>query len=69
MKLTLIESDAFTYWLFKRRFKLSEPARLASDTRKALEQLAGMRVAHRRREAALRIFQAHEAERMADNSA
>ena len=69
LKLTLIESDAFTYWLFKRRFKLSEPARLASDTRKALEQLAGMRVAHRRREAALRIFQAHEGERMADNSA
>ncbi|MCH7735482.1 MAG: hypothetical protein IH961_09760 [Chloroflexi bacterium] len=69
LTLTLIESDAFTYWLFKRRFKLSEPARLASDTRKALEQLERMRAAHRRREAALRIFRAQEAGRTVDGSA
>ena len=69
LKLTLIESDAFTYWLFKRRFELSEPARLASDTRKALEQLERMRSAHRRREAALRIYRAQEARRTVDGSA
>ncbi len=69
LKLTLIESDAFTYWLFKRRFKLSEPARLASDTRKALEQLERMRAAHRRREAALRIYRAQEGKRTVDGSA
>lgn len=51
---TLAEDDAFTYWLFKRRFKMSEPARLASDTRKALEQLERMRAAHHRRVAILR---------------
>jgi hypothetical protein len=54
----LVDSDAFTYWLFKRRFKLAEPARLASDTRKALEQLERMRLANVKRQAALRVYQA-----------
>ncbi len=69
LKLTLSESDAFTYWLFKRRFKLSEPARLASDTRKALDQLERMRAAHRRRIAALRIYRAQESGQTIDGSA
>ena len=34
------EGKAFTYWLFRLRLKQSEPARIASDTRKALESLA-----------------------------
>jgi hypothetical protein len=29
----------FTYWLFKYRVRISEPARVASATRKALRQL------------------------------
>lgn len=33
------ELKAFTYWLFKRRVYRSDPARVASDTRKALEWL------------------------------
>ena len=53
----LVDSDAFTYWLFKRRFKLAEPARLASDTRKALEQLERMRLANIKRLGALRVYQ------------
>ena len=58
----LVDSDAFTYWLFKRRFKLAEPARLASDTRKALEQLERMRLANVKRQAALRVYQAQLAQ-------
>ena len=46
---SLAEDDSFTYWLFKRRFKLAEPARLASDTGKALGQLERMRQAQHRR--------------------
>ncbi|NQW17214.1 MAG: hypothetical protein HQ478_06975 [Chloroflexi bacterium] len=60
-KFNLVDSDAFTYWLFKRRFKLAEPARLASDTRKALEQLERMRLANVKRQAALRIYRAQVA--------
>jgi hypothetical protein len=55
-RFQLTETDGFTYWLFKRRFKLAEPARLASDTRKALEQLERMRIADRKRVTALRIY-------------
>ncbi|MFW6174883.1 MAG: hypothetical protein ACOC5K_03815 [Chloroflexota bacterium] len=40
--------DHFTYWLFKVRFKKSDPARIASDTRKGLEQLERMRLAYHR---------------------
>lgn len=46
---SLADMDAFTYWLFKRRMKRMDPARLASDTRKGLTQLERMRVAHDRR--------------------
>jgi len=37
--MTLTELKEFTYWLFKFRLKESEKARIASDTRKALEYL------------------------------
>lgn len=36
---TLTEQKEFTYWLFKRRFKRGEKARIASDTRKSLSFL------------------------------
>ncbi|MCK4362979.1 MAG: hypothetical protein KAW13_06830 [Dehalococcoidia bacterium] len=35
----LAEVKEFTYWLFKYRFKQCDKARVASDTKKALEQL------------------------------
>ena len=38
----LTESKTFTYWLFKRRLKVSDKPRVASDTRKGLEQLRRM---------------------------
>lgn len=41
--------DHFTYWLFQRRFKNADPARIASDTRKGLEQLERMRLAQVRK--------------------
>jgi hypothetical protein len=37
--ITLTELKEFTYWLFKYRLKACEKARIASDTRKALEYL------------------------------
>jgi hypothetical protein len=51
--LSLGDSDAFTYWLFKLRLKRAEPARVASDTRKGLNHLERMRAAHERRLRAL----------------
>ncbi|MDP3768775.1 MAG: hypothetical protein Q8S13_12235 [Dehalococcoidia bacterium] len=47
--LSLADLDAFTYWLFKRRLRRLDPARVASDTRKGLNQLERMRLAHERR--------------------
>jgi hypothetical protein len=40
---------AFTYWLFKFRVNQSDPARVASDTRKALAQVSHLEAAARRR--------------------
>jgi hypothetical protein len=37
--ITLAELKEFTYWLFKYRLKKCEKARIASDTRKALDYL------------------------------
>jgi hypothetical protein len=37
--MTLAELKEFTYWLFKYRLKRCEKAKIASDTRKALEYL------------------------------
>ena len=38
----LAESKEFTYWLFKRRLHVSDKPKVASDTRKGLEQLRRM---------------------------
>jgi hypothetical protein len=43
--LSLGELHEFTYWLFKRRVNSSDPARVASDTRKGLAMLAQVRAA------------------------
>ncbi|MCY4447609.1 MAG: hypothetical protein OXE02_02020 [Chloroflexi bacterium] len=43
VRLTLAQSRAFTYWLFKRRIGNSEQARIASDTRKGLRMLNELR--------------------------
>ncbi|MBM4406388.1 MAG: hypothetical protein FJ039_09455 [Chloroflexi bacterium] len=40
MSLTLMKE--FTYWLFKLRLKSSDPARLASDTKKGLDLLRSL---------------------------
>jgi hypothetical protein len=48
-QVSLGDLDAFTYWLFKRRMKRFDPARVASDTRKGLLQLDRMRQANLRR--------------------
>jgi len=37
--LSLAEAQEFTYWLFKRRLRWCDPARVASDTRRALAKL------------------------------
>ncbi|MDP9236585.1 MAG: NUDIX domain-containing protein [Chloroflexota bacterium] len=47
--ISLSELREFMYWLFKYRVAHTEPARVASDTRKALAQLASMELAVRRR--------------------
>lgn len=41
-KTALPEMQAFTYWCSKFRFRMGEPARVASDTRKALALLSTM---------------------------
>ncbi|HYM14745.1 MAG TPA: NUDIX domain-containing protein [Dehalococcoidia bacterium] len=43
--LSLAELREFMYWLFKYRVRTCEPARVASDTRKALAQLSSMEAA------------------------
>jgi len=47
--ISLAELREFQYWLFKYRVKHSEPARVASDTRKALAQLSAIEAATQRR--------------------
>ncbi len=46
--ISLSELREFMYWLFKYRVRTCEPARVASDTRKALAQLSQMEDAVRR---------------------
>ena len=48
-EISYSELRAFTYWLFKYRVNQSDPARVASDTRKALVQVSEMEAAARRR--------------------
>ena len=47
--MSMSESKEFTYWLFKYRVSRSDKARIASDTRKGLDQLARMQRAARSR--------------------
>ncbi len=47
--MSMSESKEFTYWLFKYRVSRSDKARIASDTRKGLDQLDRMRRADRAR--------------------
>jgi hypothetical protein len=54
------ELAAFTYWCSKYRFRLAEPARVASDTRKALALLSRLEAERAPRE--LRAPDAHPAE-------
>jgi hypothetical protein len=42
--ISLTELKEFTYWLFKYRLKNCDKARVASDTKKALEQLASAKL-------------------------
>lgn len=51
---SLSQDDSFMYWLFKRRMEQSDPARVASDTRKGLAQLEKMLRSHERRGKLLR---------------
>jgi hypothetical protein len=48
-ELSYSQWQAFTYWLFKYRITQNDPARVASDTRKALVQLSELEAAARRR--------------------
>jgi len=48
-EMTYSDYKAFIYWLFKYRMTQSDPARVASDTRKALVQLSHLEAAARRR--------------------
>ena len=48
-RVSMAVADAFTYWLFKRRIERLDPARVASDTRKGLNQMERIRQAHARR--------------------
>ncbi|MEX1252762.1 MAG: NUDIX domain-containing protein [Dehalococcoidia bacterium] len=48
-ELSFGELREFTYWLFKYRVRDLDPARVASDTRKALAQLSELEEASRRR--------------------
>ena len=48
-EISYSELREFTYWLFKYRVSQSDPARVASDTRKALAQVSELEAAARRR--------------------
>ena len=39
---SLSDVKEFTYWLFKLRVNLWDPARVASDTRKAMQKLSSL---------------------------
>ena len=43
--MSMSECKEFTYWLFKLRLRQSDKPKIASDTRKGLEQLQRMRMA------------------------
>ncbi len=47
--ISLTEQREFTYWLFKRRLRTADPARVASDTRRGLAQLSRLEACRRPR--------------------
>ena len=47
-RASLAELQGFTYWCSKFRFRMAEPARVASDTRKAMALLSQMERSRRR---------------------
>ena len=47
-RASLAEVQGFTYWCSKFRFRMAEPARVASDTRKAMALLSQMERSRRR---------------------
>lgn len=47
--ISLTEQREFTYWLFKRRLRTADPARVASDTRRGLAQLSRLEAYRRPR--------------------
>ncbi len=49
LEISYGEARTFTYWLFKFRVGQTDPARVASDTRKALAQVSQLEMAARRR--------------------
>lgn len=46
--MSLAEAKEFTYWLFKYRLRYCDPARVASDTRRAMAMLQRLEVCRRR---------------------
>ena len=48
VSMTMSECKEFTYWLFKLRLRRSDKPKIASDTKKGLDQLHRMRQASRR---------------------
>ena len=48
-RMSQSESQAFTYWLFRRRLERQDPARVASDTRLGLDMLLELELARQRR--------------------
>jgi len=61
--VSLGDWKAFTYWLFKRRLKSQDRARVASDTRKGLAQLTRMELAVSERRFGARLGEAEFAAR------
>jgi hypothetical protein len=52
LNISLADLTEFTYWLFRRRVSASEPARVASDTRKGVAMLQRLEALRRHRMAA-----------------
>ncbi len=62
LEISYGEARAFTYWLFKFRVGQTDPARVASDTRKALAQVSQLEMAARRRARFLKLADIPEAQ-------
>ena len=53
-RISLTELKEFTYWLFKKRLAVQDPARVASDTRRGLQRIHAMEELKRGRRAGTR---------------